>query len=89
MVEDKQKWALLLYQAGQETQQIFEKLTGTGDDYATAKKKLDDHFSPEKNLDYKIFQFRQAVQQKGKIVDQFATWLRKLGATSEFHDLYR
>ena len=85
--DDKQKRALLLYQAGQETQEIFETLTETGDDYATAKKKLDDYFSPKKNVDYEIFQFRQAVQQKGESVDQFATRLRKLGATCEFHDL--
>lgn len=38
--DDKQKRALLLYQVGQETQEIFETLTETGDDYATAKKKL-------------------------------------------------
>lgn len=29
--EDKQKRALLLYQAGQETQEIFDTLTETGD----------------------------------------------------------
>ena len=85
--DDKQKRALLLYQAGQETQEIFETLTETGDDYATAKKKLDDYFSPKKNVDYEIFQFRQAVQQKGETVDQFATRLRKLGANCEFHDI--
>ena len=85
--DDKQKRALLLYQAGQETQEIFETLTEMGDDYATAKKKLDDYFSPKKNVDYEIFQFRQAIQQKGETVDQFATRLRKLGATCEFHDL--
>ena len=85
--DDKQKRALLLYQAGQETQEIFETLSDTGDDYATAKTKLDDYFSPKKNVDYEIFQFRKAVQQKGETVDQFATRLRKIGANCEFHDL--
>ena len=41
--DDKQKRALLLYQAGPETQEIFETLTDTGDDYKTAQEKLDDH----------------------------------------------
>ena len=86
-VEDDKQRRALLYQAGEETQEIFETLTETGDDYATAKKKLDDYFSPKKNVDYEIFQFHQAVQQKGETVDQFATRLRKLGATCEFHDL--
>ena len=61
-VEDnKQKRALFLYQAGQEVQEIFETLTEMGEDYATAKKKLDDYFFPKKNVDYEIFQFCQAV----------------------------
>lgn len=73
-VEDER--ALLLYQAGQETQQIFETFTETGEDYATAKKKLDDYFSPKKNVHFEIFEFCQAVQQPGETVDQFATRLR-------------
>ena len=65
----------------------LEILTETGDNYDTAKKKLDKYFSSQKNVDYEIFQFRQAVQQKGEMVDQFTTRLRKLGANCEFHDL--
>ena len=75
--DDKQNRPLLLYQAGQETQEIFETLTEMGDDYDPAKK-LDEYFSPKKNVDYEIFQFRQAVQQKGETVDQFTIRLRKL-----------
>jgi hypothetical protein len=55
--EDKQKKALLLYQAGQATQEIFETIPDTGDDYDTALMKLDEYFSPKKNVDYEIFQF--------------------------------
>ena len=84
--DDKQKRALLLYQAGPETQEIFETLTDTGDDYKTAQEKLDAYFSPKKNVDYEIFQFRQAVQQPGETVDQFATRLRKIAINCEFHD---
>ena len=35
--DDKQKRALLLYQAGEATQEIFETLEETGEDYKTAK----------------------------------------------------
>ena len=91
VTEDKQKRALLLYQAGQSTQEIFDTLPGTGeeDDYETAMTKLNEYFSPKKNVDYEIFQFRQAVQNAGETVDQFATRLRKLAAHCEFPSLDR
>ena len=54
---------------------------------ATAMEKLDNYFTPKKNVTYEIFQFRKAVQQSGERVDQFATRLRKLASTSEFTDL--
>ena len=87
ITNDKQKRALLLYQAGEATQEIFETLPETGEDYATAQAKLDEYFSPKKNVDYQVFQFRQAVQQPGETVDQFVTRLRKLAATCEFGDV--
>ena len=87
ITDDKQKRALLLYQAGQATQEIFETLSDTGEDYDTAQAKLDEYFSPKKNVDFEIFQFRQASQQPGETVEQFATRLRKLAATCEFHDV--
>ena len=84
--DDKRKRALL-YQVGQETQEIFETLTGTGEDYATAIEKLDQYFLPKKNVDYEIFQFRQATQKPEETVDQFVTRLRKLAAHCEFTNL--
>ena len=87
--EDKQKRALLLYQAGEATQEIFKTLSDTGEDYKTAKEKLDAYFAPKKNVYFKIFQFRQATQQPGEKIDQFVMRLRKLAATCEFHDASR
>ena len=84
---DKQKRALLLFQAGEATQEIFETFPETGEDYATAQAKLDEHFFPKKNVDYQAFQFRQVVQQSGKTMDQFVMRLRKLAATCEFGDV--
>ena len=87
ITNDRQKRAMLLYQAGSETQEIFETLADTGVDYATAKTKLDEYFSPKKNVTYEIFQFRQATQQTGESVEQFATRLRKLAANCEFDNV--
>ena len=76
-----------LYQLGEATQEIFETLPETGEDYATAQAKLDEYFSPKKNVDYEVFQFRQAVQQSGETIDPFVTRLRKLSAACEFGDV--
>ena len=89
ITDDKQKRALLLYQAGQETQEIFDTLTETGEDYKTAVAKLDEYFLPKKNVDYETFQFRQASQKSDQTVDQFVTRLRKLAVHCEFADLER
>ena len=78
---------MLLYQAGQATQEIFDTIPEMGDDFATAMEKLDNYFTPKKNVTYEIFQFRKAVQQSGETVDQFATRLRKLASNYEFTDL--
>ena len=48
--DDKQKGALLLYQAGEVTQEISEALSDTGEDYKAAKEKLDEYFSPKRWL---------------------------------------
>ena len=87
ITDDKQKRALLLYQAGQETQEIFDTLTATGDDYKTALDKLTEYFQPKKNVDFETFQFRQATQKSEETVDQFVTRLRKLAEHCEFTEL--
>ena len=73
--------------AGQATQEIFDTIPETGDDFVTAMEKLGNYFTPKKNVTHEIFQFRKAVQQSGETVDQFATRLRKLASTCEFTDL--
>ena len=49
--------------------------------------KLDEYFSPKKNVVYEIFQFRQAKQNIGETTDLFATRLCQLFAHCESHDL--
>ena len=75
ITDDKQKRVLLLYQAGPVTEEIFDTLSDTGNDYKTAQAKLDEYFTLKKNVAYDVFQFRQVVQQPDETVDQFATWL--------------
>ena len=87
VTNDKQKCALLLYRVGQETQEIFETFTDTGNDYKTAIENLDQYFMPKKNVGYEIFQFRQATQKPKETADQFVTRLRRLAIHCEFTDL--
>ncbi len=65
ITDDKQQRAMLLYQAGPATHDIFDTLPDTGDDYGTAQTKLDEYFSPKKNVDYEIFQFRNKTTKTG------------------------
>ena len=84
ITEAAQKEALFLYQAGQETQEVFETIPDPDSApegstvYDIAMIKLTTYFTPKKNVDYEVFQFRQAAQLKSETIDQFATRLRKL-----------
>ena len=67
VTDTAQRRALLLYQVGQATQDIFDTIPNNGadDDYTTALEKLDEYFLPKKNIDFEIFQFRKATQNRG------------------------
>ncbi len=75
-----------MYSAGAEVQEIFETIPGNGedDDFDTAVNKLNAHFAPSHNVDFEIFQFRQARQYSGETLEEFHTRLRKLSQTCEF-----
>ena len=89
-IEDaQQKRALLLYQMGEVTQSIFDTFTDTGDDYDTAMTKLDEYFTPKKNLDYEVFKFRNTAQMSGETIDQYTTKLRKLAANCDLTNIER
>ena len=77
-----------MYQAGQETQEIFETFQDRGepDNYDRAINKLNAYFSLKKNIDYEIFQFRQAKQLTDETVDQVCLRLWKLAVSCDFHD---
>lgn len=86
-VKDKKRQrALLLHYAGEEVNEIFETLSDTGDDYATAKGKLTEYFAPKKNTEFEVYKFRQAKQQQDEGIDSFLTRLRQLSINCEFPD---
>ncbi|XP_028418157.1 uncharacterized protein LOC114543323 [Dendronephthya gigantea] len=87
-VEDKkQKRALLLHLSGPTVQKVFKGLTDTGDDYDTAAAKLHEYFAPKKHIRYERYHFKQACQQDGESIDQFASRLRNLAETCEFENI--
>ena len=86
ITDTKHQRALLLHYGGQEVYHIYETLENTGDDFATLKTRLTEHFEPKKNKEYAIYRFRQAKQNEGELVDEYVTHLQQLAADCEFHD---
>ncbi len=84
--DETRKRALLLHYIGSSAFDIFETLTDTGDakDYKKAMDRLTEHFTPQRNVDYETYLFRQARQQPNETLDQFTTRLRQLASTCEF-----
>lgn len=59
--DKKRQRALLLHYAGEDVSEIFDTLTETGEDYASAKKKLSEYFAPKKNTEFEVYKFRQSI----------------------------
>ena len=59
--DDTRKRALLLHYIGSSAFDIFETLSDTGDekDYKAAMDRLTEHFTPQRNVDYETYLFRQ------------------------------
>ena len=57
-VTNKRQRALLLHYAGEDVNEIFDTLTDTGEDIATAKLKLKKYFASKKNTEYEVYRFR-------------------------------
>ena len=47
--------------------------TGEDNDYETAIDKLSEYFSPQTNIAYEVYNFRQAKQKEGKSLDSYST----------------
>ena len=52
--DKKRQRALLLYYAGEEVSEIFDTLPDMGEDFETAKTKLNEYFDPKKNVEFEL-----------------------------------
>jgi hypothetical protein len=84
ITDAKQKRAVLLHVAGRDVQDVFETLANTGNDYDTAKTKLNEYFTPKCNLAYERHVFHCAVQVSKEPISRYVTRLKKLAQTCEF-----
>ena len=71
---------------GEDVNEIFDTLEGTGEDFATARQKLKDYFATKKNTEYEVYKFRQAKQSANETIDSFHTRWRQLAHNCEFTD---
>ena len=71
--DKKRQRALLPHYAGEDVNDIFDTLEGTGEDFATAKQKLKDYFAPKKNTEYEVYKLRRAKQSANETIDSFHT----------------
>ena len=84
---DKRKTALLLHYAGPDVDDIYDTLpTSSNEDYKTVVEKLNQYFSPQTNVAFEVFNFRQAKQKPDESLDSYHTRLRHLSQTCEFSD---
>lgn len=84
--DDTRKRALSLHYIGESTYDIFETLPDTGEpkDYDKPMEKLTAHFTPQQNVDYERYIFRQTKQRREETLDQYNTRLRQLAVTCDF-----
>ena len=75
---------LLLTYVGEVTNDIFDTLSDTGTDYATAITRLTAHFDPIRNKDMDIYDFRQIKQAPGESLQNFHCRLKEQAILCEF-----
>ncbi len=84
---DKRKTALLLHYAGPDVDDIYDTLpTTSNEDYKAVVEKLNQYFSPQTNVAFEVFNFRQAKQKPDESLDSYHTRLRYLSQTCEFSE---
>ena len=83
---NKRRLVLLLHYAGPEIEDIYGTLTGNKDLYSNAKPLFATYFTPKKNVELEIFNFRRSQQEPDENVDAFVTRLRQQAARCNFAD---
>ena len=58
----EQKRALFLHMAGKEVKEIYRTMATAGETYENMITKLDDYFTPKKNLTYERYIFKKTEQ---------------------------
>ena len=95
------KLALLLDYAGEDVHDDYLTLTipaeqeaaagqaapANQDVYSRSLIALNNHYAPQVQIEYEIFNFREAAKSRDETLDQYVTRLRKLGATCAFTSL--
>ena len=72
---------------GPDVNDIYDTLpTSSNEDYMTVVEKLNQYFSPQTNVAFEVFNFRQAKQKPDESLDSYYTRLRHLSQTCEFSD---
>ncbi|XP_046841925.1 uncharacterized protein LOC124436042 [Xenia sp. Carnegie-2017] len=85
------KKAMLLHYVGEEVNEIFETLAIDEPDreedvFRKAEKALRNYFTPQKNIEFEVYKFRQAKQLPGEKISAYYTRLKKLAKSCEFHE---
>ena len=86
------KKAMLLHYVGEEVNEIFETLEVQQADqdedvFRKAEKALKKYFTPQKNLEFEVYKFRQAKQSPEESISAYYfTILKQLAKNCEFHD---
>src|SRR6218665_1736015 len=94
VTNDTRKKSLLLHYAGERVSDIFDTLTipdPTGDESSTelAINALTLFFAPYANVEFAVFQFRQAKQEQTVDIASYLTRLRQLALNCDFSDVSR
>lgn len=97
VADNARKKALLLHLAGDAVFSIFEGLVvadiahdadpEVDNVYTVAKRALDLHFNPQKNVEFERYTFRLAKQQPTENIDSYHARLRTLAKYCEFGDV--
>ena len=83
--DDSRKRALPLHYAGETVFDIYEAEKGTSaSTYTATKEVLTTYFTPKKNVQIEIFNFRSCKQKPNQSLDEYVTELRQLSKDCEF-----
>ena len=83
----EQKRALFLHMAGKEVKEIYRTMATAGETYENMITKLDDYFTPKKNLTYERYIFKKTEQLVSEDSITYITRLRRLGTSCEYQNI--